>query len=592
MSQPRLPRRPGGAKLAALGAALATSLLGATSALAQDLPPPPATDPLSTEGWDIPGFVIIDGRDDLSDAEVGELMALVDRRMGGAEVTKSDLEGQTRIEIAKVDAHEVDDVIDLLADDPRVERVEPLSWVRANFTPDDPLFDKQWNMTRVGAPAAWDYATGRGVTVAVIDTGVACEDHGGFRKGTDLAATRCVPGWNFIWDNEHANDDHGHGSHVAGTVAQSTNNGLGAAGLAFHVQLMPVKVLDKGGWGTTADIANGIRWASDNGAHVINLSLGGPRNSKVLEDAVAHARSQGTVVVAAAGNSGGAVGFPGGTDGVIGVSATDSNDKLATFSSRGKGVDIAAPGVEIVQQTVCEGGKNKCEVFPKWAGTSMASPHVAAAAAMLVGMGVTDPAEVERLLAEHARVVDPSEGGKRLFGAGILDVEATLRAVHFKQALTRLALVAILSALVVFLIGAKKRGEARLGAPQFLLAALATGPGLLFFAPLFLSRVHLPVDVLARPVADLDFFIGASVHRLLPLANALVPFALLVTTFQWRAFRPFVAGVGVGTAAYLTSLLVLGQAYAPFGQAAMIAWCVGNAAASLFIARTCLAEAR
>ncbi len=581
-----------GSTLAAVTSAIAASALFASSALAQELPPPPTEEPATLDGWDLPGFVIIDGKDDLSDAEVSELMALVAREMGGADVSKSDLEAETRIEIAKVDPHEVDDVIDLLDDDPRVERVEALSWVRASFVPNDPLFEKQWNMSRVGAPAAWDYGTGRGVTVAVIDTGVACEDHGGFQKGTDLSSTRCVPGWNFIWNNEHANDDHGHGSHVAGTVAQSTDNGLGAAGLAFHVRLMPVKVLDKGGWGTTLDIANGIRWASDNGAHVINLSLGGPRNSKVMEDAVAHARAQGTVVVAAAGNSGGSVGFPGGSEGVMGVSATDANDKLAVFSSRGKGVDIAAPGVEIIQQTVCEGGKNKCEVFPKWAGTSMASPHVAAAAAMLVGMGVTDPAEVERILSENARVVDPSDSGKRLYGAGILDVEATLRAVHLKQAGTRLGLAALFTALVVLLISAAKRRDARVLSVPFLLGVLATGPGLLFFAPLFLSRVHLPVDILARPVADLDFFLGASVHRLMPLASALVPFVLLITTFQWRSLRPFVAGVGIGTAAYLGSVLVLGHAFAPFGQAALIAWCFGNALASLFIARTCLAEAR
>ncbi|NUP11275.1 MAG: peptidase S8 [Polyangiaceae bacterium] len=579
------------APLAAIAAlALGAAVLAPSGASADELPPPPTAEQSSTTSWDIPGFVVIDAKDDLSDGEIADLLGDVSSKIRGASFSESDLEDETRIEIARVSADDVDDVIDLLDDDARIEHVEPLSWVHTNFVPNDPLYEKQWHMQRVGAPAAWDYGTGRGVTVAVIDTGIACEDHEGFRKGTDLEGTRCVPGWNFIWDNEHANDDHGHGTHVAGTVAQSTDNGIGATGLAFHVRLMPIKVLDKGGWGTTVDIANGIRWASDHGAHVINLSLGGPRNAKVMEDAIAHARSQGTIVVAAAGNSGGSVGFPGGSEGVIGVSATDQNDKLASFSSRGKGVDIAAPGVDVVQQTICDGGKNKCEQFPNWRGTSMASPHVAAAAAMVVGMGVTDPDAVERILSEHARVVDPSEGGRRLYGAGILDVEATLKAIHFKQAFVRLGLVAAFSAIVMFMMAAAKRKNVRLLSPQFLIGALATGPGLFFFLPLFLSRTQLPVDVLSRPFADLDFYIGASVHRLLPLATAIVPLALLVTTFQWKRARPFVAGVGVGTAAYLASVVLLGQAYAPFGTVALVVWCALNGIASLFIARTCLAE--
>lgn len=565
----------------------------ASIASAQELPPTPTTDATTESSWDLPGFVVIDAKDDLSDSEVKTLLDDVAARVPSANFSESDLEDDTRIELALVPLSEVDDVLDLLAGDSRVEHVEPLSWVKGSFLPNDPLYgEKQWHMERVGAPAAWDYGTGRGVTVAVIDTGIACEDFEGFRKGTDLETTRCVDGWNFIRENSHANDDHGHGTHVAGTVAQSTDNGIGGAGLAFDVRLMPVKVLDKGGWGTTVDIANGIRWASDHGAQVINLSLGGPRNSKVLEDAVAHARAQGTVVVAAAGNSGGSVGFPGGTEGVIGVSATDSNDKLATFSSRGKGVDIAAPGVNVVQQTICEGGKNKCEIFPGWNGTSMASPHVAGAAAMLVGLGVTDPAAVEEALTSHARVVDDSEGGKRLYGAGILDIGATMRAIQMKHTLVRLGLVALFTALVFAWMNKQKRQDARVFTPQFLVGALAAGPGLLFFLPFIASRTSLPIDVLSRPIGEMDFYVGASLHRLLPLANAFVPLALLVTTFQWKAARPFVAGVGVGTAAYLASIIALGETYSPVGKGLLLIWCAGNALASAFIARIALSESK
>ena len=199
----------------------------------------------------------------------------------------------------------------------------------------------------------------------MIDTGIACEKFGPFDKATDLARTRCVEGYNFVAKSPHANDDHGHGTHVAGTIAQSTNNGIGAAGMAFDARLMPVKVLSQGGWGTTTDVADGIRWAADHGAQVINLSLGGPRNSRILQRAVDYAKKRGVVVVAAAGNSGGAVGFPGGSEGVIGVSALDPADKLARFSSRGPGVDLAAPGVDVVQQTICNGGRDRCERLPE-----------------------------------------------------------------------------------------------------------------------------------------------------------------------------------------------------------------------------------
>src|SRR6185295_11289153 len=162
-------------------------------------------------------------------------------------------------------------------------------------------------------------------------------------------------------------------------------------------------------WGTTADVADGIRWAADHGAQVINMSLGGPRNSSIQQKAIDYAVSRGVVVVAAAGNTGGRVQYPGASDGVIGVSASDPDDKLAKFSSRGDGVDIAAPGVNVVQQTICKKGREKCEQFSGYNGTSMASPHVAGAAALLVGLGVTDPPAVEAALKRSAWVVDSSD---------------------------------------------------------------------------------------------------------------------------------------------------------------------------------------
>lgn len=535
--------------------------------------------------YDIPGQIVVDARDDLDGSDLLALAADF-----GLQFAPTDLEASTRIEIASVPAGSMDAMLERLSRDKRVEYAEPLARVRAFFVPNDPLSPNQWHLGRIGAQRAWDFAVGRGVTVAVVDTGIACENHGPFMKGTDLASTECVEGWNFVDGTVHANDDQGHGTHVAGTIAQSTNNALGAAGVAFGARLMPVKVLNGDGWGTTTDVADGIRWAADHGAHIINLSLGGPRNSKVLQTAIDHARSRGAVVVAAAGNTGGSVQFPGASDGVIGVSATDADDKIARFSSRGEGVDIAAPGVNVVQQTVCQKGRNKCEQFPGWSGTSMASPHVAGAAALVMSLGVTDPASVEEALRANARAV---EGGEvRHYGAGVLQAADAVVAVTKQHVLARL--VALFALTFLIARGARKKNPETKSPFRlaFLLPALAAGPGLFFFAPWILPRVSLPVDVLARPLADLDLLVGVSLHRFLPLANALVPFGLTALFFGVKRLRPVIAGLSAGTAAYLTSLLVFGDAAAPFGRVAFLAWCAVNVFLCAWIARVNLSETR
>lgn len=545
---------------------------------------------LEESAWDIPGEIVVDAQDDLDESALGALASAY-----GLTFHKTALEAETKIEIAEVPGNDrglVAALLGRLKSDPRVHGAEPLAQVQWAFVPNDPLMKQQWHMERIGAPRAWDFATGRGVTVAVVDTGIACEDYGPFMKGTDLKATECVPGWNFDAGNEHANDDQGHGTHVAGTIAQSTNNALGAAGIAFHAKLMPVKVLNENGFGTTANVADGIRWAAEHGAQVINLSLGGPRNSKVLQEAIDFAIGRGAVVVAAAGNTGGHVQFPGASDGVIGVSATDADDKIAKFSSRGDGVDLAAPGVNVVQQTVCNHGHDKCQHFPGYSGTSMASPHVAGAAALLVGLGVTEPVAVEEALRRSARMVDASPEGVKLYGAGILQAADAVSRVTTEHVIVRL--LALFGLTLLIARGARKKNAAaaRPTGLRYWIPALAAGPGLFFFAPWVLPRVHLAVDVLSRPLADLDFFFGASVHRFLPFANALLPFALTAVAFGAKRIRPAIAGLAAGTGAYLTSVAVLGEAAGPMGRSALIAWCALNVLACAWIARTNLAETK
>ncbi|WP_437622231.1 S8 family peptidase [Sorangium sp. So ce1151] len=581
MLEPRLP----GYVNPALPADIASSMSGFDSL---NEPVATAGEPLyglaselEESSYDIPGQIVVDARDDVDD---GALAGLV--RDFSLHLMPTALAARTRIHIATVDGP-VSATLQRLAQDPRVEAAEPLARVRAFFVANDPLLKEQWHMARVGAERAWDFATGRGVTVAVVDTGIACETHGPFVKAPDLASTECVEGWNFVTKTNHANDDQGHGTHVAGTIAQSTNNGIGAAGLAFHARLMPVKVLNENGWGTTADVADGIRWAAEHGAHVINLSLGGPRNSKVLQSAIDYAISRGAVVVAAAGNTGGRVQFPGASDGVIGVSATDANDKIARFSSRGQGVDVSAPGVNVTQQTICNRGRGDCDApYPAYNGTSMAAPHVAGAAALLVGLGVSDPRAVEDAIRAGARVVDDSDSGRLLYGAGVLDAASSVARVTQSHIIVRLVALLLLATWVGRRARKKDATATSPWRASFLIPALAAGPGLFFFAPWLLSRVDLAVDVLARPIADLDLLVGASVHRWLPLANALVPLGLTSLLFGVKKLRPAIAGFSVGTAAYLTSVVTLGEAAGPLGQLALVVWCAVNAAACLWIART------
>jgi serine protease len=349
-------------------------------------------------------------------------------------------------------------------------------------------------------------------------------------------------------------------------------------------------VLNESGFGTTADVADGIRWAAEHGAQVINLSLGGPRNSGVLQKAINFAVSHGVVVVAAAGNTGGRVQFPGASDGVIGVSASDPDDKIAKFSSRGDGVDIAAPGVNVTQQTICKKGRDKCEQFSAYNGTSMASPHVAGAAALVESLGVTDPAAVEDALRKSARVVDSSDAGKKLYGAGVLQAADAVERITLRHAIVRL--IALLGLTFVVARGARRKNT-RAASPwrlDYWIPALAAGPGLFFFAPWALPRVHVAVDLLARPIADLDLLVGASLHRFLPLANALIPFGLTALAFGVKRLRPAIAGFSAGTAAYLASVVVLADAAGPFGRVPLVLWCAGNAIACAWIARTNLAE--
>ncbi len=298
-------------------------------------------------------------------------------------------------------------------------------YIEANYlyhaleVPNDPEYSRQWNFRNINVEKAWDETKGEDVTVAVIDTGVS--------KVPDLKLTKFVSGYDFVNDKDDASDDNGHGTHVAGTVAQSTNNGYGVAGIAYKAQIMPLKVLAARGGGTIADIAEAIKFAADNGADVINMSLGGGGASNMMEEAIKYAHNKGVVIIAAAGNENrNSSSYPARYPDVISVSAIDAAGDKAPYSNFGAGVDISAPGGseagKIVQNTV--NPRTGESVFVGFQGTSMAAPHVAGVAALIRATGVEDPNEVRDILKQSARKIQ--EDHLNHFGSGQLDAGAAV----------------------------------------------------------------------------------------------------------------------------------------------------------------------
>jgi serine protease len=277
----------------------------------------------------------------------------------------------------------------------------------------------QWDLPKIRVADGWQRSTGAGVTVAVIDTGVEASH-------PDLAG-HVLPGKDYVAGTEGVSSDpNGHGTHVSGTIAAVTGNGVGVAGIAPDTKILPVRVLGANGSGVMSDTASGIIWAADHGANVINMSLGSSGQLGAVTNAIAYARSKGVTVVAAAGNErekGSPTSYPAADPGVIAVAATDSADAVATFSNRGSYVDVAAPGVNIASTVPVANGS-----YAYYSGTSMAAPHVAAVAALLKAYNpALTPDGIEQALESSA--VDLGTAGKDVdFGYGRIDVVAALTA--------------------------------------------------------------------------------------------------------------------------------------------------------------------
>lgn len=290
-----------------------------------------------------------------------------------------------------------------------VRYAEPDYRTAFHMVPNDVAYNQQWAPAKIDAPMAWEITTGSpSIVLAILDTGI------------DLTnpefAGRILPGYNFIAGNTNVQDDHGHGTHVAGIAAASGNNGVGIAGMAWTTSIMSVKVLSSSGGGYVSDLISGLDWAREHGAKVINVSLGTSQPSQLLEEAVKRAVDAGILVVASAGNTGSgtnAASYPAAYAGVIAVGATDSSDKRASYSTTGSYVSISAPG-SAIYSTYPSG-------FATMSGTSMASPHVAGMASLIwsqnVALKASDVWEVIRQTA-----VDLGAPGKdNEYGAGRID---------------------------------------------------------------------------------------------------------------------------------------------------------------------------
>jgi serine protease len=431
----------------------------------------------------LPGSVIVKFRAGTSPAAQQALMASVDG------TSTPDLAYAAFDIIALDPAADPEAVARRLEAQPDVEYAQARYRVRPRFVPNDPLYRQQWNYPALDMERTWDINPGAAasVIVAVLDSGLAYRNVSlqyptsplsldgvlypslgtivvPFAAAPDLGAPdRFVSPRDFIWDDTTPVDMDGHGTHVAGTIGQLTNNGVGVAGMAFNVKLMPVKVID-GFWdaylgspfiGTDDVVARGVRYAVDNGAQVLNMSIGrtGPA-APVVQDAIAYAVSRGAFVAVAGGNEflegnepDRLAEFAPQIDGMVAVSAVGRDRLRASYSTTGPHIELSAPGGDaarggapaaILQQTydldlveTYDVGPFRAPrfdvfVYQFFEGTSMAAPHVSGLAAMLIQQGITSPAAIEAAMKRYATDLGPA-GRDNQYGYGLINPRATLR---------------------------------------------------------------------------------------------------------------------------------------------------------------------
>jgi len=445
----------------------------------------------------------------------------------------------------------------------RTEFIEPnYIYNQAGFAVNDPDYAKQWNLKQIDAEGAWSQGVnGQGVTVAVIDTGIS--------QGPDLKQTKFVGGYDFVNDRKEATDDNGHGTHVAGTIAQSTNNKYGVAGIAYGAKLMPLKVLSRAGGGTVSDIAEAIRFAADNGADVINMSLGGGGESKLMREAIDYAHSKGVVVVAAAGNSGvSGASYPALYENVIGVSATGPDKSKTGYSNYGKGVDIAAPGGTtrsseadgVLQETINPRTPGEF-AFKYFQGTSMAAPHVAGVAALIKSQGRGASADrVQQILLSSATPVKGDEANH--FGAGLLNAQKAVagtspiwfdfKGIDIVGMVVKLAVAGVLTGGLLWLTNTPS-DRFNPWNKSFLFGIVLGTIGLFFVRIVHFSAIpHWPLRILSSSIPELGGTVTNSSILNPFFASIVIPLVLLVLLISHPTLKWFSLGVSIGVCAFLS----------------------------------------
>lgn len=475
-----------------------------------------------------------------------------------------------------------------------------LAFPSDSYYQEDPLYQFQWHFDQINVEAAWDYKVfGQGQVVAIVDTGLAPgvpdENFPMHKPLRDFEHTKFVPGYDFVQGRAEAYDENGHGTHVGGTVAQSTGNGYGTAGIAHKAFLMPVRVLGRDGSGTSEQVADGIRFATENGAHIINLSLGSSQRSDIIEKAIQDALARGVFVVAAAGNSGQkAPSWPAAYKGVVAVAATQFDGHPAFYSQWGPFVRIAAPGGNtkvdqnndgrpdgVLQETVQEGRPDK-HSFSLFMGTSMAAPHVAATAALIRSLGITNPDTIWEIMentADQSKLDtgedpddpddDGDEGDNTLdnnalygknkrgktypekefgerYGAGVLDAGTAVHAAIWVPGNYRVRTALILALLLFFL--SRKKDFLDVGIAQislFFAFSVLFSAGLYFLTGLLGG--FFPLALTLSPVRWEFAVFGWA--PLTPLTLLITP--ILAVIFNHTRYARYVAlGVITGIAAF------------------------------------------
>ena len=518
--------------------------------------------------------IVLDFREDIPSTEITEELQIISEKYGVQASLNSAFSIKDNVYILPGNQK----LLKALRKSPVIrdtEYIEPNYIYQAFDIPNDPDYSKQWNLRSINVEQAWNETKGKDVTVAVIDTGVA--------QVPDLKETGFAEGYDFVNDQIDASDDQGHGTHVAGTIAQSTNNNYGVAGIAYEANIMPIKVLDASGGGTIADIAEGIRFAADNGADVINMSLGGGGASHLMEEAINYAYDQGVVLVAAAGNSSqNSSSFPARYAKVISVSALDSSGDKAPYSNYGAGVDISAPGGsesgKILQETIDPStGKS---VFAGYQGTSMASPHVAGVAALIKATGISDPAEISNILKQSSKTID--EDPFNYFGAGHLDASEAVQLamngqISFRDFFRWLrdngylnlrfwfdgGVVALLPKILMvvgsYLLAWLLRKYFSFPWSWSLSGGLIAGSsGLFFFRGLYIFDLpQWPLRLIGSSIPELGNTLqGSSILNPI-FASVLIPFLLLALLWGHQQGKLFAVGTALGVASCLVVSAVI-----------------------------------